>query len=143
MGFEVSVVVAFVFISAVVLGTLSYTTLTSSSELVSDASAQQQQMYTERLQTDITIDGTMVNNASAPYDLTVTLTNTGSETLQFDELSVLVDGVVHSYSFSEAANVWTPAETRQLVVSDLSGSGEHRVKVVTENGIADYGSYSV
>ena len=143
MGFEVSVVIAFFFISAVVLGTLSFTTLTDSSELVNDASMQQHEMQSKLLQTDITIDSLVVSNATSPYNLTVTLTNTGSETLLFDELDVLVDGKLEAYTFSETAAVWTPAETRDLMVSELSGSGEHRLKIVTGNGIADYGSYTV
>ncbi|WP_406659845.1 hypothetical protein V7O66_08310 [Methanolobus sp. ZRKC3] len=143
MGFEVTVVLALFFISAVVVGTLSFTTLTSSSELVSDASIQQNQIHSKLLQTDITINNLVTSNASSPYDLTVTLTNTGSETLQFDELNVLIDGEIKTYNFNDTAAVWTPDETRDLVVPDLSGSGAHRVKVVTENGIADYSSYSL
>jgi flagellar protein FlaF len=143
MGFEVSVVVAIFFISAVILGTFSFTTLVSSSEIVNDASIHQHQMQNKKLQTDIVIDSLAISNITNPYDLTVTLTNTGSETLQFDELHILVDGELKPYNFSGNAAVWTPEETRALVVYSLTGLGSHRVKVVTENAISDYGLYSV
>ena len=143
MGFEVSVVVAFFFITAVLLGTFSFNTLTSSSEIVSEASAQQNEIYSNRLQTDIEIYNIAVSNVTSPYDLTVSLTNTGSSTLQFDEMNVIIDGKLESYEFSGNYSVWTPDESRDLLVTGLSGSGSHRIKVVTEYGIADYGSYTV
>jgi len=143
MGFEVTVVTIIFFISAVILGTLSFETLVSSSELVNDASVEQYEMQSKQLQTDITIDALDTNNVSTPHDLTITLTNTGSETLQFDELNVLVDGELKSYSYSETASVWTPEETRELVVSNIFGFGSHRVKVVTGNAVSDYSSYNV
>lgn len=143
MGFEVTVVIIVFFISAVLLGTFSFTSLVSSSELVNDASIQQHQMQYQQLQTDISIDSLDTSNVSSPHNLTITLTNTGSETLQFDKLHVLVDGELMSYSYSDTASVWTPEETRTLVVSNLFGFGSHRVKVVTENAISDYSLYSV
>lgn len=143
MGFEVSVVIALFFLSAVVLGTMSFNTLTSSSDIINDASAEQYQMHNSRLQTDISISNLVVSNVSSPYSLTVTLSNTGSETLLFNELNVLIDGTLMNYKYSGINEVWTPDEERDLVVSGLTGSGSHRLKVVTGNGVADYGSYSI
>ncbi|WP_406656562.1 hypothetical protein V7O62_11980 [Methanolobus sp. ZRKC2] len=143
MGFEVSVVVTIFFISAVIVGTLSYTILTTSSDIAADASAEQHQMQSKRLNTDLEIDNSVAGVFNGTYDLTVTMTNTGSETLRFDDLNVLIDGSLKEYSFSDTAVTWVPEETRNLTVSNLTGTGTHRVKVVTENGIADYGTYVV
>ena len=143
MGFEVSVVVTIFFISAVIVGTLSYTILTTSSDIAADASAEQHQMQSKRLNTDLEIDNSAAGVFNGTYDLTVTMTNTGSETLRFDDLNVLIDGSLKEYSFSDTAVTWVPEETRNLTVSNLTGTGTHRVKVVTENGIADYGTYVV
>jgi flagellar protein FlaF len=71
------------------------------------------------------------------------MTNTGSETLSFDKLNVLIDGSIEDYSFSDTTVTWVPEETRNLTVSGLEGTGSHRVKVVTENGVADYSTYIV
>ena len=143
MGFEVTVVIAIFFVSALVVGTFSYTALSASSDIVTDASVDQYQLQNKRLHTSITIDHSVPGASGGTYDLTVTLTNTGSETLRFDELNVLIDGHIESYTFNESAAFWVPAETRSLTVPDLTGAGTHRLKVVTENGISAYDTYMV
>jgi len=143
MGFEVTVVVVIFFISALVVGTFSYTALSASSDIVADASAEQQQIQNERLHTSINIDHSVPGTLGSTYDMTVTLTNTGSEILRFDELNVLIDGRLEPYSFSEAAALWVPEETRSLTIQGLTGAGTHRIKVVTGNGVAAYDIYLV
>lgn len=143
MGFEVSVVVVIFFISAVIVGTLSYTTLATTLDVAADASAEQHEMQTKRLNSEIEIDSSIAGVFNGTYDLTVTMTNTGSEALNFDELNVLIDGSLKEYSFSDTTVTWVPEERRNLTVSDLDGTGTHRIKVVAENGIADYATYMV
>jgi len=143
MGFEVSVVVAIFFISALLLGTVSYTVISASQNLVDDASREQYDMQNKRLQTDILIDDSTPSGSAVSYDLTINVTNTGSETLDSDELNVLVNGTIESYTFAPSTVTWTPDETKTLTVAGLSGAGSHRVKVITENGISDYDTYTV
>ncbi|WP_342305971.1 hypothetical protein [Methanolobus sp. ZRKC5] len=143
MGFELPVIAIIFFISAVLLGTFSYTMLGTSNEILDDASAEQYQMQRNLLQTDIEVEYSTADSFAGNYNLTVTLSNTGSETLHFDKLNVLVDGNLESYTYSDIAATWTPAETRNLTITELSGLGIHRVKVVTENGISAYDSYLV
>lgn len=143
MGFETTVVVAIFFLSAMVLGTASYVVISASEEVVDDASYEKNEMQIKRLQTDILIDDSTPAGSAASYDLTVTISNTGSETLRSDELDILIDGTIQSYTFAPTTITWTPDEVKTLTVEGLSGSGSHRVKVVTENGISDYDTYSV
>jgi flagellar protein FlaF len=143
MGFETSVVVAIFFISALVLGTTSYTVVSASRDMVNDAAEDQYEIQNKRLQTDISITDSTANGPSASYDLTITLTNTGSETLNSSSLNVLIDGAIESYTPSPSTTTWTPDETKTLEIIGLSGAGSHRVKVITENGISDYDTYSV
>jgi flagellar protein FlaF len=143
MGFELSVVAAIFFLTAMVLGSFSYSMLTTSNEIVSDASEEQYAMQNAKLKTNIEVEDAIAGNYSGTYNLTVTLSNTGSESVYFDELNVLVDGNLEAYTFSDIASTWTPAETRNLTVMGLSGTGIHRVKVVTRNGVSAYGSYIV
>ncbi len=143
MGFELSVIAVVFFISAVLLGTFSYTMLGTSNEILDDASAEQYQMRRTLLHTDIKVENSTADSFAGNYNLTVTLSNTGSETLHFDKLNVLVDGNLESYTYGDIAATWTPAETRNLTITELSGLGIHRVKVVTENGISAYDSYLV
>ncbi|MEZ5334887.1 MAG: hypothetical protein R2741_06465 [Methanolobus sp.] len=143
MGFELSVVTVIFFISAVLLGTFSYTMLSSSDEIIDDASQDRYNMQNSRLQTDIEVDDAIPDIYGSYYNLTVIISNTGSETLHFNELNVLVDGNLVSYSYTDTTDTWTPAETRNLTVNYLSGLGMHRVKVVTENGVSAYDAYLV
>jgi len=143
MGFELSVVAVIFFISALVVGSYSYSMLNTSNEIVSDASEEHYQMQNSKLKTNLEVESAVAGNYSGTYNLTVTLSNTGSETIRFDELNVLVDGDLESYVYSDVAAIWTPAETRNMTITDLSGTGVHRVKVVTRNGVSAYSSYIV
>ncbi|MDK2825342.1 flagellar protein FlaF [Methanolobus vulcani] len=143
MGFELSVVAVLFFISALVVGSYSYSMLNTSNEIVSDASGDQYQMQNSKLKTNLEVESAVAGNYSDTYNLTVTLSNTGSETIRFDELNVLVDGNLESYVYNDVAATWTPAETRNMTVPYLSGTGVHRVKVVTRNGVSAYSSYIV
>ena len=143
MGFETTVVVAIFFLSAMVLGTTAYVAISASQDLVDDASYEKNEMQVKRLQTDVLIDSSTPVGSAALYYLTITVSNTGSMTLKSDELNVLVDGTIQSYIFAPTATTWTPDGTITLTVEELSGGGSHRVKVITENGISDYDTYSV
>ena len=143
MGFETTIVVAIFFLSAMILGTTSYVVISASKDIVDDASYEKNEMQIKRLQTDILIDSSTTTGAIALYDLTVTVSNTGSETLRSDELNILIDGTIQSYTFLPTTITWTPDEVKTLTVTGLSGEGLHRVKVVTGNGISDYDTYNV
>lgn len=144
MGFETTIVVAIFFLSAMILGTTAYAVISASQDLVDDASYEQNKMQIKRLQTDIVIDSSTPTGPTASYDLTMTVSNTGSETLKSDKLNVLVDGTIQSYTFAPTTTTtWTPDEVITLTVEGLSGAGSHRAKVITENGISGYDTYSV
>jgi len=143
MGFELSVVAIIFFTTAMVIGSLSYSMMNASNEIITDASEEQYQMQNTKLKTNIEVTGAVPGNYSGTYDLTVTLSNTGSQTVRFDELNVLVDGNLESYVYDDLTSTWTPAETRDLTITGLSGMGAHRVKVVTRNGVSAYSSYFV
>ena len=143
MGFETSVVVAIFFISVLILGTTSYTVVSASRNIVNDANQDQYEIQNKRLQTDISVIDSTANGPSASYDLTITITNTGSETLDSSALNVLIDGAIESYTPSPLTTTWTPDKTKTFEITGLSGAGSHRVKVITENGISDYDTYSV
>ncbi|SFM88699.1 hypothetical protein [Methanolobus profundi] len=143
MGFELSVVAIIFFISAIILGTFSYTMLSNSNDVIDSASDDKYRMQSMKLQTDIVVDDSIPDISGSDYNLTLTVSNTGSETLHFDRLNVLVDGNLQAYTYTETADFWTPEESRNLTVTGLSGLGMHRVKVVTENGISAYDTYLV
>lgn len=144
MGFETAAVVAIFFISAAILGTTAYTVVSASEERIDEANDIKHDIQVKRLQTDIEITNTTTDNSSGSYDLTVTVSNTGSVSLDSDKLNVIVNGAIRLYSFT-SPTTWAPDETKNLTIDNIptDSKAEHRVKVTTENGIADYATYPI
>ncbi|MGB3907155.1 MAG: hypothetical protein WBL02_01840 [Methanomethylovorans sp.] len=144
MGFETSVVLTIFFVSALVMATMSYTTISSSNDLLSSSADEHYSLINRKLHTDVQVVGSSAIIHNSTYQLSLEMINTGSETLRSDKLGVLVDGVYKPYSItSNTTSIWNPQTTIFLTIYDLSGFGDHRLKVVTENGICDYYSYSI
>lgn len=143
MGFESSVVLAIFFISAMVMATASYATISSSQEMLLSSTDEHYSLLNRKLQTDVQIVQSTTNLQNSTYQLSLQVLNTGSETLRSDETDVLVDGVFMPYSSTNATTLWTPQTYMTLNIYNLSGFGQHRVKVVTENGVCDYLSYFI
>jgi flagellar protein FlaF len=143
MGFETSVVVTIFFVSVLFIGTLSYTTISSSHDLLSSSADEHYSLINKKLQTDIQIVDSNAIIHNSTYQLSLRVLNTGSETLRSDEVDVLIDGVNRPYSNVNNTTTWTPETSAVLNVYNLSGFGDHRVKVVAENGICDYYSYNI
>lgn len=144
MGFETSVVLTIFFVSVMIMATMSYTTISSSNDLLSSSADEHYSLINKKLHTDVRIVGSSAIIHNSTYQLSLEVLNTGSETLRSDELEVLVDGVYKPYSLaSNATTTWTPQTSVALNIYDLSGFGDHRLKVVTENGICDYYSYNI
>lgn len=143
MGFETSVVVAIFFVSVLIVGTLSYTTISSSHDLLSSSADEHYSLINQKLQTDIQIVDSSAIIYNSTYQLSLSVLNTGSETLRSDKVNVLIDGVYKPYSNVNNTATWTPETSAVLTVYNLSGFGDHRVKVVAENGICDYYSYNL
>ncbi len=141
MGFELSVVAVIFFISAIMLGTVSYTMLSTSNEVVLEAYDQHFQMQLNQLHTDVSIDALLADTSSGDQNLIVVLSNTGSETLRFDELSVLINGNLTTYMYDDHSDIWTPAQTRNMTIDGIDTYSDLRIKVITSNGVSAYGSY--
>lgn len=143
MGFEVSIVFVIFIISLLFLGTATYTSLDTSKDLVEDATQDRYDMENERLHMDVSIDQLTHKGNKHSYNLTVSITNKGSQILHSEEADVLVDGILRSHTYEPSTNIWTPEETKYLSITGLSGQGTHRVKVITDTGIPAYGVYSI
>jgi archaeal flagellar protein FlaF len=143
MGFETSVVVIIFFVSVLITGTISYTTISSSHDLLSSSADEHYSTMNKKLQTDLQIVDSNAIIHNSTYQLSLQILNTGSETLRSDEVNVLIDGVYRPCSTLNTTTTWTPETCTILNVYDLSGFGDHRVKVVAENGICDYYTYNI
>ncbi len=94
-----------------------------------------------QVQTDINItDVNSIANGSN-YDINITLENTGSVTLETTFFDILINGTKNDFSCSKS--YIHPENKVYFDVSNLSGSGLRRLKVVTNNGISDYYEFTL
>jgi len=94
-----------------------------------------------QVQTDINITdvNSIVNGSN--YDINITVENTGSITLETILFDILINGSKNDFSCSKSYIY--PENIVYFNVSNLSGSGINRLKIVTNNGISDYYEFTL
>lgn len=146
MGFSVAVafvlLVASLFIAFSVLGTV----IGDVRELnVIAKKEKKEDMEVENTNFEI-VSVNAQNTSLTTYDLSLVLYNSGSVTLESSKFSFLVDGeLVNSSSITYNSTYFHPLEYLQVKIRSLQGSvgSTHRIKVVSENGVEKYASYTV
>lgn len=73
------------------------------------------------------------------YQYTISVQNTGSITLHSSDFTVLLDG--SQVNFSVSSQYLYPENVIYFQVIDQGSEAEKRIKVITNNGIADYYTY--
>lgn len=108
---------------------------------VHDAFDEMKDRAIAQVQTDINI--TNVNNIvnGSNHDINITVENTGSITLETTFFNILINGTKNDFSCSKS--YIHPENKVYFDVSNLSGSGIRRLKVVTNNGISDYYEFTL
>ena len=132
MGFSVSGSAAIIFVGVMVAAGIAVPSLVGSMGALADSQGEQVDRGIDTLNTEFEI-------TSATYDesaeeLILDLKNTGSTTLTLEGTSVLVDGDLKAGV--TGTGLWVPGETITVTVSGETAEPA-RVKVVTENGIAE------
>ena len=94
-----------------------------------------------QVQTDINITTVETTVNGSNYDHNITVENIGSVTLKISDFNVLINGTITAFSCSDT--YLYPEDNTTLNIFNLPGAGDHKAKVVTENGIADYYSYTI
>jgi flagellar protein FlaF len=140
MGFSVSGSAAIIFVAAFIGFGMFYSAAANGFERVNDAREDQRDRLLDQQNTDISV-ASATWNASGNENLVVSVDNTGSETLSVEETDLLVDneyrtGYGTTVDGDGATDIWAPQERLTMTVTSL-GSQPGRVKVVTENGIAE------
>ena len=97
----------------------------------------------EQVQTDINItSATAVINGSDHHDLTFIVNNSGSVSLEIADFDVIVNGT--KVTFACATTYLFPENEAIFTVDYIDGrSAKRRLKVITENGIEDYYTYTI
>mgnify|MGYP001767575449 CR=1 FL=1 len=92
--------------------------------------------YQNQLQSDINITIVIRSANGSNYDYNVSVENTGSATLFTKGFQILINGSAYQSSCS-GENLY-PESTVFFQIRNVTGAGSQRVKVITNNGIADY-----
>jgi archaellum component FlaF (FlaF/FlaG flagellin family) len=141
MGFSVSATFTVFFIAFLAIGSSIYCAIYNTFNSISNSIVDQHKMMVDAKQTAIAIIDITVTGKSRDHNLELTVENTGSTTLDPSKLSILIDGVLQVNTLASGA--WFPKNTITISFQHLSSSIEnHRIKIVTENGISVYGTYT-
>ncbi|MCL7410605.1 MAG: flagellar protein G [Methanosarcinaceae archaeon] len=132
------------FIAAVVLAMGVVAVLSTNVQSISGATTAGSKVMSDQLRTDITI----INDPNeVPYinneNYTFYVKNTGRSELNIDYVNIILDGVLiqsnnQDITVLDGDVVWRPGDVLgiNVTISQLS-SGDHSVRVVSENGKSD------
>ncbi|MCD6542257.1 MAG: hypothetical protein J7K38_02910 [Thermoplasmata archaeon] len=139
MGFSTSAAFAILGVCIFVcLDILSSSFLPSLSELNTSYKYMEKRMV-EKLNTDIDVID-ITKTSGTTYNISIKVKNTGSTELDVSDFTVIVNGTIESYSTDK--EYLYPLDIVNITVTNLTYTGTIRVKVVTGNGIGDYGTYT-
>jgi archaellum component FlaF (FlaF/FlaG flagellin family) len=105
-------------------------------EGINDSYGDMKERLNDQLQTDINITVVSRLPNGTDYDYNISVQNTGSVTLTTEDFMILINGT--GYSFTCSHRYLHPENTEYFRVVNVAGAGAKRVKVITNNGIADY-----
>jgi len=95
---------------------------------------------TDQLHTDINITTVSRSANGSTYDYNITVQNTGSVTLKTEKFAVLVNGT--EYPASCSCTYLYPQNSGYFSLTSITGGGATRIKIISDNGIADYYTYN-
>lgn len=95
----------------------------------------------EMVQTDINIITVEFSPNGENYDHSIIINNTGSITLNTSHFSIIINGETQIFTCDDS--YLYPEKETYFNITDLPGSGNKRLKIITENGISDYYEYIV
>jgi archaellum component FlaF (FlaF/FlaG flagellin family) len=110
-------------------------------EDINDSYGKMKERYQEQLHTSMNITLVTWSTNGSNYDYNVSVYNTGSVTLLTDDFIFLIDG--SEYPFTCPQKYLYPENTVYFHIDDVPGAGAKRMKVISNNGIADYYVYTV
>jgi len=109
-------------------------------EGINDSYGDMNNRLRDQIQTDINITRVTRLENGTNYNYNITVQNTGSVTLNTEDFMILINGTVYQSTCSH--RYLYPESTVFFQVVNIAGVGATRIKVITNNGIADYYAYS-
>ncbi len=133
------------FIGAVIIAVAVIGVVTTNVSTITSSYGISSKTLADQLKTDITI----INDPSSiPYDTVLKnysfyVKNTGKNTLNPNNVNMFIDGNYYNFSRNwtvmQGGNTWDPTEVLRLnyTTGTQFSSGDHNIRVVTENGVFD------
>jgi archaellum component FlaF (FlaF/FlaG flagellin family) len=114
--------------------------LLPSIEGINDSYGEMKNRLRDQLQTDIHITSVTRSMNGTNFDYNISVQNTGSVTLKTEQFMILINGTFYQHT---CADIYLfPENTAFFHVMNAIGAGSTRIKVITNNGIADYYTYT-
>lgn len=142
MGAGTSATHMLFFITSVIIALSVTGALFLNVQSLSSAATISSKALSEQLRTDITIinDPELIPNSSVAY--TFYIKNTGKEDLFTNYITVIIDGaVVPEGNLNKTViggdAVWHTGDVLSINATVTLGSGTHKLRVITDNGIED------
>jgi len=95
--------------------------------------------HQNQLQSNINITMVLRSANGSNYDYNISVKNTGSATLFTQDFLILINGSEYQF-ICNRENLY-PENTVYFQIVNVAGDGSQRLKVITNNGIADYYTY--
>ncbi len=132
------------FIGAVIIAVAVIGVVTTNVSTITSSYGISSKTLADQLKTDITI----INDPnSIPYvptnNYSFFVKNTGKNTLNPNNVNMFIDGnytnVTNKWTVMQGGNTWDPTEVLRLnyTTGTQFSSGDHNIRVVTENGVFD------
>jgi archaellum component FlaF (FlaF/FlaG flagellin family) len=105
-------------------------------EGINDSYKDMKDRFQDQVHTDINITAVSRSANGSNYDYNISLKNTGDVTLDSEVFLVLINGSEYDFTYSHAHLY--PENTVYFRIENVTGADAKRIKVITNNGIADY-----
>jgi archaellum component FlaF (FlaF/FlaG flagellin family) len=141
MGFSVTASSGIIGISILVIIEISVGSIYPAYQDVTEAYKEMKDRCLEQLHTDLRIVSVNTTINGTGYDLNITVENTGSIIIDATKCHVLINGTLYQF---QVTNEYIYPETQEhLILFQLPGTNNQRLKIITKNGISDYFTYSI
>lgn len=141
MGFSVSAATAIIGVAILISFEVMVADVIPTIKDTNEAYDEMKERVVDQIQTDVNITSVSTPANASNYDLNITVENTGSITLETENFNILINGTKHTFTCSKT--YLHPENIVYFNITNLPGSGNRRLKVVTNNGISDYYEYTI
>lgn len=140
MGFSVIAAAAILGLTLFMAVEIIASDLLPSIEDMNKSYGEMKERHQNQLQSDINITMVLQSANGSNYDYNISVKNTGSATLFTKDFQILING--SEYQFTCSHKNLFPENTVYFHIVNVAGDGSQRLKVITNNGIADYYTYT-